>query len=153
MQKFIYTTGGQDVTIDDPNNDYTAEQIKAHWATTFPELANATWDTKEVDGVKVVTFSKKVGTKGFVAARAGGPLMHPAIVALLTIPEKPLPGCDLLARLYEDGPASVDELLAVNWEIQDQIGEAEALARRSSEATQRCLELKPVPAPKAPLGF
>lgn len=64
-QKFVYTTGGRDVTLDDPNDDYTPAQIKDHWASTFPELANATWDTKPGDdGVKTITFSKKVGTKG-----------------------------------------------------------------------------------------
>lgn len=78
---------------------------------------------------------------------------HPAIAALLAIPPRPLPGCDLLARLYANGPATVEELLEVGPEIEDQIGEAEATARRSREAVERCSRLKPVPAPKAPLGF
>jgi hypothetical protein len=78
---------------------------------------------------------------------------HPAIAALLAIPPRPVPGCDLLARLYAEAPATVDELLEVGYEIEDQIGEAEALARRSEEATRRCLELKPVPAPQIPTGF
>jgi PRTRC genetic system protein C len=64
-QKFVYTTGGRDVTLEDPADDYTPAQIKDHWAATFPELAGATWDTKTGDdGVKVITFAKKVGTKG-----------------------------------------------------------------------------------------
>lgn len=63
-QKFVYTTGGRDVTLDDPDNSYTPAQIKDHWAATFPELQNATWETKEEEGVKVITFAKKVGTKG-----------------------------------------------------------------------------------------
>ena len=58
-QKFVYVTGGQEYVQDDPGEDYTPRQIKDHWATTFPELTNATWETKEVDGVKVITFSKK----------------------------------------------------------------------------------------------
>lgn len=143
-QRFVYVTAGQEYSLDDPNDDYTPQQVKDHWAATFPELGNASWDTKEADGVKVITFAKKVGTKGAI---------HPAIAALLAIPERPLPGCDLLARLYADGPASVDELLAQSYEIQDQIGEAEALARRSREAVGRCLELSPAPAPQVPTGF
>lgn len=80
-------------------------------------------------------------------------MTHPAIAALLSIPPKPLPGCDLLARLYAEAPANVDDLLAVGPEIEEEIQKANKLAYKSQEATRRCLELKPVSAPQAPLGF
>jgi hypothetical protein len=69
------TQGGQEVTFVDQEDQYKAEDIRKHWANTFPELGNAQADedkkaqTVEVDGEsvevdRVVTFAKKVGTKG-----------------------------------------------------------------------------------------
>ena len=79
--------------------------------------------------------------------------MHPAIAALLAIAPKPVPGAELLASLYEETPATVDDLLAMQYEIQDQLGEARAVAERSRKAAQRCLRLKPVSTPQPPPGF
>lgn len=79
--------------------------------------------------------------------------MNPAIAALLAIPEKPIPGAALLAGLYEEAPVGVEELLEMQYDIQDQLGEARALAKRSQEVVQRCLRLKPVPTPQVPPGF
>lgn len=62
--KYVYMTGGREVEFVDEQDAYKPEDIKNHWAQTFPELSAATWDEKEVDGVKVVTFAKRVGTKG-----------------------------------------------------------------------------------------
>lgn len=72
---YKYLTGGREVTFLDPDDAYQPEDIRQHWAGTFPELGNAATDiddkaqTVTVDGVeaevtRVVTFSKKVGTKG-----------------------------------------------------------------------------------------
>ena len=69
------TQGGREVTYLDQEDQYKAEDLRKHWASTFPELGNATAETKaekqtvEVEGEqvevdKVVTFVKKVGTKG-----------------------------------------------------------------------------------------
>lgn len=64
-QKFVYMASGQEVELDDPTDAYTPQQIKDHWTTTFPELSNASWEEKRAkDGTKVITFAKKVGTKG-----------------------------------------------------------------------------------------
>lgn len=62
--RYVYVTGGREVAFDDLADVYKPEDIKAHWAATFPELSAATWETTEKDGVKTVTFAKKVGTKG-----------------------------------------------------------------------------------------
>lgn len=62
--RYVYVTGGREVAFDDPADVYKPEDIKAHWAATFPELGAATWEVTEKDGVKIVTFAKKVGTKG-----------------------------------------------------------------------------------------
>jgi PRTRC genetic system protein C len=62
--KYVYLTGGREVTFDDDADAYKPDDIRQHWAATFPELASATWEEKKEDGVRVVTFAKKVGTKG-----------------------------------------------------------------------------------------
>lgn len=67
-QKFVYLTGGREATLDDPEGVYTPQQIKDHWAATFPELRNASWEEKVEGEVKVITFAKEVGTKGNGAA-------------------------------------------------------------------------------------
>jgi PRTRC genetic system protein C len=74
---YKYLTGGREVTFLDPDDAYQPEDIRQHWAATFPELGNAatdiddkaqavTVDGSEVEVTRVVTFSKKVGTKGCV---------------------------------------------------------------------------------------
>jgi len=62
------TQGGREVVYEDPTDQYQAEDIRQHWAQTFPELAQATM-TEAVEGEgenqkKVITFAKKVGIKG-----------------------------------------------------------------------------------------
>lgn len=79
--------------------------------------------------------------------------MTPAIAALLAIPEKPVPGVDLLHRLYASKPATVDEILAVAPEVEAAIKEADGLRDRTEKAVRRCLELKPSAAPTVPTGF
>lgn len=69
------TQGGQEVTYLDTDDAYQPEDIRQHWTQTFPELGSAQTDEKkgqqtvEVEGQpvevdRVVSFAKKVGTKG-----------------------------------------------------------------------------------------
>jgi PRTRC genetic system protein C len=143
--KYVYLTGGREVEFVDEQDAYKPEDIKSHWAQTFPELSAATWDTKTGDdGVKVVTFAKKVGTKG---------LTHPIITLLLSIPPARVPAIDLLHQFYGEASATMEQIIARGPEIEQAFDQADALARRSNEALDRCLRLKPVSAPKVPLGF
>ena len=72
---YKFETGGREVTYLDPEDTYKAEDIRKHWAQTFPELSNASTSTDknkqtvehegaEVEVDQVVTFAKRVGTKG-----------------------------------------------------------------------------------------
>lgn len=72
---YKYEAGGRTATYLDPEDQYSAEDIRKHWAQTFPELGNATSSTDEkkqtvthegaeVEVDKIVTFEKRVGTKG-----------------------------------------------------------------------------------------
>lgn len=74
------TQGGREVDYFDADGQYTPEVIRKHWAESFPELSNATVEAKdevqtiktrdtegnetEVEIDRLVTFSKRVGTKG-----------------------------------------------------------------------------------------
>lgn len=141
---YKYLTGGREVTFEDEEGVYKPEDIKAHWAATFPELGAATWDTTEKDGVKIVTFAKKVGTKGADS---------PVLAALLACPQRPVPGAALLAHLYELDEPDIDRLAELQPEIERALDASRGLAHRSTKAIERCLKLKPVPQPKAPTGF
>jgi len=72
---YKYEAGGREVTYLDAEDTYSAEDVRKHWASTFPELGNATARTEEkaqtvehegaeVEVQKVVTFEKRAGTKG-----------------------------------------------------------------------------------------
>lgn len=59
----------QDQTWDDPGEEFTSEDVKRHLTAFFPDLAQATIETKEVSGAEgdattEVTFVKRAGTKG-----------------------------------------------------------------------------------------
>jgi hypothetical protein len=74
---YKYAVGGREVTFLDAEDAYKPEDIRQHWATTFPELGQAQTEidakaqTVDVEGQpvavgRVVSFVKKVGTKGAV---------------------------------------------------------------------------------------
>lgn len=74
---YKFTTGGREVAYLDADDAYQPEDIRTHWAGTFPELGNASTDIdakkqtvthegKEVEVDRVVSFAKKAGTKGML---------------------------------------------------------------------------------------
>jgi hypothetical protein len=86
---FKYVTGGQEVTFLDDQGLYDAETIRKHWQGTFPELGNCQAETdakkqtvtvegQEVEVDRVVTYVKKVGTKGGDADQVGLSQEHAA---------------------------------------------------------------------------
>jgi PRTRC genetic system protein C len=51
--------------LPDPDNQLSPEEVKAVFATQYPELATASITGPEVVGDKLVyTFSRAIGTKG-----------------------------------------------------------------------------------------
>ncbi len=59
----IFKYNGQ--TYQDPGEQYTVDEIKQHLSSVYPEIAQATVETKKLeDGTEEVTFVKKAGTKG-----------------------------------------------------------------------------------------
>lgn len=57
---FIYE--GKEYPDPDPN--MKPDEVRRAWADFFPELANATEKTEKRGDDTVITFAKRVGTKG-----------------------------------------------------------------------------------------
>jgi PRTRC genetic system protein C len=56
---------GKDVNLTDPGPDMLPEDVRKHYAGTYPELTNATITGPKVEGGKAkYTFKTTVGTKG-----------------------------------------------------------------------------------------
>jgi len=142
---YRYTTGGRDVEYLDEGDVYTPKAIQEHWAATFPELGAATWtETQdEATGQKIITFAKKVGTKGG----------NPWVLALLDTPAVGVKAVKLLDRLIECPLTLPAAYLAIADELDEAITQADGLAARSKEALVRCSQLPPVPFRQPPLGF
>jgi PRTRC genetic system protein C len=50
--------------FDDPDPAMTVDEIKAHFASFFPELANSEASEAKRGADTLISFIKKVGTKG-----------------------------------------------------------------------------------------
>ncbi len=51
--------------LADPDSTMTPEQVKAHYAASYPDLANASVSLKDSkDNVETFEFKRAVGTKG-----------------------------------------------------------------------------------------
>jgi PRTRC genetic system protein C len=49
---------------EDPGEQFTPEDIRTSYADYFPELNQATYKQKVVNGILEITFKKETGTKG-----------------------------------------------------------------------------------------
>lgn len=155
---YKFETGGREVTYLDTDDAYQPEDIRTHWAGTFPELGNASTDIdkkkqtvthegNEVEVDRVVTFAKKVGTKG--ANDTAWQITN----ALLSIQPADLTGIETLQRLTSGEIATVADLLALQPEIAQAEEQMAGLAKRSQELIKRCLQLTAQPSPRLPSGF
>jgi hypothetical protein len=81
-------------------------------------------------------------------------MTHPIIALLLSIPPAPVLAIALLHEVLQgEKPATLEEIIRRGPEVEAAIRQADDLAYRSNEAVERCLKLKPVSAPRPPLGF
>jgi PRTRC genetic system protein C len=61
-KKRVFVVDGREFPDPDPN--MTTEQVREHFVDFFPELANAETDTGKRGNDDVITYRKRVGTKG-----------------------------------------------------------------------------------------
>lgn len=64
-RKFKFKKGNEVLTLDDPNPNFTKEEVLSIYSGTYLELTTATVGEPELkDGVAVYEFKTTVGTKG-----------------------------------------------------------------------------------------
>ena len=62
---FKFDKDGTDVTLPDPNPDFSVEEVLRFYSSQYPELTNAAIEGPKTDGDQAVyTVSETVGTKG-----------------------------------------------------------------------------------------
>jgi len=64
-REFKFKKDGTNVTLPDPNPDFTVEEVMQFYGGQYPELTTATLDGPKVEGKTAVYAVKTtVGTKG-----------------------------------------------------------------------------------------
>ncbi len=53
-----------DINLEDPDPNMSAEEIRQFWLPTYPQLAQSEIEETLGDSGPVITFVRKVGTKG-----------------------------------------------------------------------------------------
>lgn len=169
----VYEHDGKEIYRDEAS-EYEIEDIRAHYAQFDQRLVTATYTVvlpeKEGEPRKVI-FAKKAGTKGGGEVPGGGfaeptksqgeathwpgeaKAPYGLIAALLTTPPAVPAAFALLVELTKGPALSVEELLILAPEIEAAQGECEGLASRSHLAVERCMAIRPAPAPVPPVGF
>ncbi|MGN6435975.1 MAG: PRTRC system protein C [Agriterribacter sp.] len=64
-REFRFKKDGTEVTLPDPNPEFTTNEVLQFYSGQYPELTTATLDSPKIDGGKAVYAVKTtVGTKG-----------------------------------------------------------------------------------------
>lgn len=64
-REFKFKKDGTDVTLPDPNPEFTTQEVLQFYSGQYPELTTATMDTPKINGnVAVYSVKTTVGTKG-----------------------------------------------------------------------------------------
>lgn len=63
-RQFTFKKDGTIVTLDDPNPDFSVEEVMQYYGSQYPELTTATFEEPKIEGNKA-TYKVKttVGTK------------------------------------------------------------------------------------------
>lgn len=147
--------------FEDPGPEYSAQDVLNFLATTYPELGNGTWTSRNLpDGGEEITFVKVTGEKGSEAARSNGNAVTPRhlIAALQRLHPTEIEAITLLDQitsLEAEEPSKLDamRLLAMTPAIETALQQAERISNDSQRIVRQCLDLTPIPHPKVPLGF
>ena len=64
-REFKFKKNGTDITLPDPNPDFTMNEVLQFYGNQYPELTTATMEGPKVDdGKAVYSVKTTVGTKG-----------------------------------------------------------------------------------------
>ena len=133
--------------FDDPDPKLSVDEVRKQLAEFFPELANADAREERRGEDTVVTFTKRIGTKGTpdTPASAGGspgrprrrrrPTNRTVVAILRRVPEKRLRVFELASELLDSrGQLDVDAAAARAPEVNLAMAEAQAYARATDLA-------------------
>lgn len=134
-------------TFPEPGQAFTTEQVKEHLASTFPEIAHATTEEKELDdGTVEITFRKQVARKGSDISTL------PQLIEVLgEMPAITDPMPDILTTL---GNNPTLQTLATHYEpIHNYDNLCYQTGWRLDQFISKCLQISPTPFSHLPLGF
>jgi PRTRC genetic system protein C len=139
--------------FSDPGPEYSTEDVLRFLAQDYPELENATWNSRTLpDGatgaVEEITFVKVAGEKGAGTITAGD-----IVTRLGQLEPAQLAATRLAHQLLTGEPPTPEQIIAQAGPIEAALKQLEPFAKKSQEALRRCLDLQPVPHPRVPLGF
>ena len=119
----------------DPDSKLSVDEVRKQLADFFPELANADAREEQRGEDTVVTFTKRIGTKGRRRSRD-------VVAVLRRVPARRLRIFDLAAALLDgDGELDVDRAAARQPEINLAVAEVRAYARATQQATEALRQL------------
>ncbi|MGD9894806.1 MAG: PRTRC system protein C [Dehalococcoidia bacterium] len=114
----------------DPDPTLSVENVRRQLAEFFPELANADARQETRGEDTVITFAKRIGTKGRRRP-------HDVVAILRRVPAKRLRILDLVAELVDgEGELDIDAAAARQPELNLAVAEAKAYARATEQATE-----------------
>lgn len=62
---FKFEVNSKEITLEDPNKNFTAEEVMTFYSNTYPELTTATVHGPEIENDKAIfEFKTTIGTKG-----------------------------------------------------------------------------------------
>lgn len=119
----------------DPDPKLPVDEVRKQLAEFFPELANADTRQEQRGEDTVVTFTKRIGTKGRGRSRD-------VIAVLRRVPAKRLRLFELAAELLDErGEVDVDGAAARQPELNLAVAEAKAYARATQQAAEALRQL------------
>jgi PRTRC genetic system protein C len=114
----------------DPDPTLSVEDVKRQLAEFFPELANADVRQETRGEDTLITFARRIGTKGRRRSRD-------VIAILRRVPAKRLRILELVAELVDGaGEVDIDAAVARQPELNLAVAEAKAYARATERATE-----------------
>lgn len=139
--------------FSDPGAEYSIEDVLRFLAQDYPELENGSYSSRMLpDGTQEITFVKVAGEKGADEITRGITAGEIA-TRLVQVAPAQLEATRLARQLLAGDPLTPQQIIAQAGPIEAALKQLEPFARKSQEALRRCLDLRPVPHPRVPLGF
>ncbi len=154
----VYIVDGQLFTLGE-GSGATIQQVRDHFALSYPELVNATWSVRKLpDGTEEVTFHKVAGEKGTTDLDTSAQLMRQIVGCIRQASPANLEAIALTHQLIQiehspPTPLGIDQVLQLGPRIQQALLQLDAFEAHHKRSLEACLRLQAMPLPRVPLGF